>query len=414
MLLSTSMRILFLAPQPFFQDRGTPIAVRLAVRVIAGRKNTEVDLLTYHEGKTVELPNVNLHRIPAIPGVRDVGPGISIKKLICDLVYVFCTIRMVFKKRGDDQYQLVHAVEESVFIAWLIKAIWKIPYVYDMDSSLAMQVTEKWWLTKPLAPFLSAMEKLAVRGSLAVVPVCDALAVIADKHGSRDTQILRDISLLGLEDEVVQASDLRAEAGIPNESRILLYIGNLESYQGIDLLVDGFAGAAPDHLDTHLVIIGGSAEHIKKYTDRAASLGVAEQVHLIGQRPVATLSNYLAQADILASPRTKGNNTPMKIYSYLHSGKPIIATNLSTHTQVMDGSVAMLVEPDTANFKDGLKQILENDMLSKQLGRAARELAEERYTFDVFTRDLNSLYDRLAADGITTTPATGLTGLAKR
>src|SRR5690606_25954218 len=58
-----AMKILFLAPQPFFQERGTPIAVRLAVEVLGGRKGDSIDLLTYHEGSDVPLKNVRHLRI---------------------------------------------------------------------------------------------------------------------------------------------------------------------------------------------------------------------------------------------------------------------------------------------------------------------------------------------------------------
>lgn len=69
-------------------------------------------------------------------------------------------------------------------------------------------------------------------------------------------------------------------------------------------------------------------------------------MHFLGAQPVALLSAvYLAQADILVSPRSKGSNTPMKLYSYLASGKPILATNLWTHTQVLTAASAVLTEP---------------------------------------------------------------------
>ena len=49
---------------------------------------------------------------------------------------------------------------------------------------------------------------------------------------------------------------------------------------------------------------------------------------------------------MLVSPRLKGLNTPMKIYSYLDSGSAVLATRLRTHTQVLDDGIAYLVEPE--------------------------------------------------------------------
>ena len=389
------MQILFLAPQPFFQDRGTPIAVRLAVQVLASREGDRIDLLTYHEGSDIPIPQVRQFRIKAPRALRNIRPGISFKKLLCDAIFLVTALGMVWRQRRE-QYDLVHAVEESVFVAFLIKLLWGVPYIYDMDSSLAQQVTEKWQLLRPLRPFLQLCERLAVKHSHAVVPVCDALAAIADQHGSPDTQILRDISLLDLDTshEPMQA-DLAAEIHASAGEEIVLYIGNLEPYQGIDLLLESFACAAPLHPRAHLAIIGGMRAHIEAYTQKAERLGIAERTHFLGTRPVALLRDYLMQADILASPRVRGNNTPMKIYSYLHSGRATLATALPTHTQVLTREVAMLVHPTVEGYAAGLCDLLADKELRQRIGWAAKELAEKRYTFDVFRRDLNSLYDRI-------------------
>ena len=389
------MQILFLAPQPFFQDRGTPIAVRLAVKVLAARGHDQIDLLTYHEGSSVRIPHVRQFRIRAPFFLRNIRPGISWKKLLCDLIFLFTALRMVWGRRRQP-YNLVHAVEESVFIAFLIKLLWGIPYVYDMDSSLAQQVTEKWSLLKPLRPLLQCCERLSIKYSTAVVPVCDALAAIADHHGSRDTQILRDISLLDLESaDGGQRPCLAEEIGASAHDKIILYIGNLEPYQGIDLLIESFALAVRTRPEARLAIIGGVPAHIGAYRQKAARLGLAERVHFLGTRPVTSLRDYLMQADILASPRVRGNNTPMKIYSYLHSGKAIVATALPTHTQVLDDRVALLAPPAVPAYAAAMCALIEDAELRQRLGRAAHDLAEERYTYDIFHRDLNALYNRI-------------------
>ncbi|RMG40302.1 MAG: glycosyltransferase [Candidatus Dadabacteria bacterium] len=388
------MKILFLAPQPFFQERGTPIAVRLAVEVLAARRNDKIDLLTYHEGRDLKIPNVTFYRIKPPAWVKNISPGISWKKILCDFYFLISVLKLVNKNRNHP-YHLIHAVEESVFIAWLVKLIHGIPYVYDMDSSLALQLTEKWFLLRPLRPLFVLLEKIAVKGSTAVVPVCDALAIIADRHGSEDTQILRDISLLDFGDNDEEATDLRKELGLAADELLAIYVGNLESYQGIDLLIESFARALKEDIPGHLVIIGGRPDHIETYRNKCRRLGLSERVHLVGPRPVTALSGYLTQADILLSPRVRGNNTPMKIYSYLHSGKPILATSLHTHTQVLDDAVASLAKPDTADFSQALAKLFKDKELRTTIGQAGRKLAEEKYTFEVFKKRLNELYDRI-------------------
>ncbi|MBX7138271.1 MAG: glycosyltransferase [Oligoflexia bacterium] len=399
------MKILFLAPEPFFQERGTPIAVRLALEVLTdrisrrqntGNRSDSIDLITYNEGEDIAIPGVRILRIPTPKFLRGVGPGISIKKLMCDVVFTIYVFQHVLRSGGARRYNLVHAVEESVFVALILKLFFGLPYIYDMDSSLALQVSEKWWVLRPLRPMLSLIEKLAVKYSEAVVPVCDALAVVAKQHGSKYTSVLSDVSLLKGEG-TAQKADLRLELGVSPETPLVVYIGNLERYQGIDLLIESFGLVSAQEQSSRLVIIGGRPEHIKHYESKAASIGISHRVHLAGPRPVEKLDDYIYNADILVSPRTKGNNTPMKIYSYLHSGRAMVATRLPTHTQVLDDEVCALADPTSESFGGAILRLITDHEERSRLGRNARALAEERYTFDVFKDRLNMIYDQLDA-----------------
>jgi glycosyltransferase involved in cell wall biosynthesis len=106
--------------------------------------------------------------------------------------------------------------------------------------------------------------------------------------------------------------------------------------------------------------------------------------------------HYLEQADILLSPRIKGQNTPMKIYSYLASGKPVVATAISSHTQVLEPSCAMLVRPEVADFTRGLRELLDDQNLRSKMGIAGAEKAEKDHTYEAFERKLREAYGYLA------------------
>ncbi len=191
-------------------------------------------------------------------------------------------------------------------------------------------------------------------------------------------------------------SNLKQELGIRN--LLMMYVGNLETYQGIDLLLESFALAQQQNQQANLVIIGGEASDIAKYQAKAQSLDINEKVYFLGPRPVEDLALYLAQADILVSPRTKGKNTPMKLYSYLDSGKALLATDLPTHTQLLDNRIAMLAAPQPEAFAAGIINLVSNASLRSQLGSAGRNLIQQKHTYQAFREKLNSLYDWLQAD----------------
>ena len=386
------MKVLFLAPHPFFQERGTPIAVNLLLQVLSFR-GEQVDLVTFHEGQDVHYDNVTMHRIPSLPFVKNIRPGFSVKKFICDALVFLVTFRLVVKNR----YLVIHAVEESVFMALIMKWVFGIPYVYDMDSSLAQQMMEKHsWLTS-VRLFLNACERLAIRHALAVMPVCPALATIARECEQPNVLVLHDAPL---EHGSIHYKDLRLKETLCLSGPMVMYVGNLESYQGIDLLLDSFAVVIAHVQPVHLVIVGGASRDIEEYRGKARELGVQGFVHFLGPRPVEDLALYLAEADVLVSPRMKGNNTPMKVYSYLQSGVPVVATNLPTHTQVMDSHVAELVSPTPQAFAQGILNVLGDEQKGRSLGKAGRRLIEEHYSYDSFSRKIDALYDWIHAGAI--------------
>ena len=381
------MNILLLAPQPFFQNRGTPIAVRLLSEVLT-KAGHRICLLTYHEGENVEIPNVTIHRIPSVPGLSDIRPGFSFKKIVCDIMMLFMCLKIVCKTRFD----LVHAVEESVFIAMLLRLFFRIPFVYDMDSSLSQQMTDKHRFLLPIRGIMESIEKMAAKHSSGIVVVCKSLETIARKYAPKKLLVrLEDISLLDREPRDCE----KLYDSLKINGCIIMYVGNLEKYQGIDLLLDSFKLVLKKFADAHLVIVGGSVEDIKAYEGLSSQLGINSNVHFVGQKPVSQLGSFLSQADVLVSPRIQGENTPMKIYSYLDSGRPLLATCLPTHTQVLDNQIALLVQPEPKAIADGIISLIDDIDLATALAFRAKERVKQEYSFKAFQKKLLGFYETI-------------------
>ena len=85
----------------------------------------------------------------------------------------------------------------------------------------------------------------------------------------------------------------------------------------------------------------------------------------------------------------------MKIYSYLRSGKPIVATNHTTHTQVLDKSVAVLTDCNSQSFSDGLLKVIKDDKLKEKITANAKRLAEEKYSYEVYLEKTRRIYEYL-------------------
>jgi glycosyltransferase involved in cell wall biosynthesis len=87
-------------------------------------------------------------------------------------------------------------------------------------------------------------------------------------------------------------------------------------------------------------------------------------------------------SDVLVSPRVRGINPPGKLFSYLNSGRPVVATDCLIHNQLLDHSFAILTRPDPDSFGEGIiKALVDREHVDKMTDKARRVL-EDRFNPD--------------------------------
>ena len=129
------MRILMIAPQPFFAERGTPISTLCRLEALA-RLGHRVDLLTYPMGENVEIEGLRILRLRKLPFIRSVAIGPSLKKLLLDPLLFMRAFQLL---RGG-RYDCLHTHEEGAFLGAVLRRLFAIPHMYDMHSSLPEQL----------------------------------------------------------------------------------------------------------------------------------------------------------------------------------------------------------------------------------------------------------------------------------
>ncbi|MDH5477858.1 MAG: glycosyltransferase family 4 protein [Nitrospinota bacterium] len=385
------MKILLLSPQPFFEVRGTPINVRL-MAVSLAELGHQVDILAYPFGEEVSIPNVEVHRVFKIPGLPKAPIGPSLVKIINDALMAPKAAWML----AFGGYDVVHGVEEAGIMAWALAKIFRVPYIFDMDSHMTDQLRYSGFLGNRL--ILAVAEKLesaAIAKAASVITVCPYLTDIARKYTTPDkVHQVEDIpqSFPHPPEELTPVS-LRAELDIPHDAPVILYTGNLEKYQGVDLMLEAAAEVVKSNPDARFVIAGGDAGKVERYRAMARRLGVDQSVVFAGARPLSHMPVFHEMADILLSPRLGGTNTPLKIYTYLATGKPVVATDLPTHTQLLTKEVAVLARPEKVEYAAALVLLLEDKTLREKIGHSGRRFVEENYNPASFRRKMESAYE---------------------
>ena len=370
-----------IAPEPFFEPRGTPFSEYHRIRALIDLGHT-VDLVTYPFGRDVDMPGLRLFRCARPPLIRDVRIGPSMAKIPLDLTLAFTAIR----RAAADRYDAIHSHEEGSIIGVLLALVLGVPHLYDMHSSLPQQLTNfEFTKSRVLKHLFARIERFVVRRSSVVVVICPHLAQLVSEIEPSVPAVLIE-NAPGSGDAPLDGSGrrIRTELGLADETPVVLYTGTFESYQGLDLLFAAARHVVASRPDVRFVLAGGRPEQIEIARRQAAAAGVASAVLFAGQRPAEEIPSFLDAASVLVSPRSTGTNTPLKIYQYLRSGRPIVATRLLTHTQVLDDEVAVLTSATAEAFGAGILTVLADPARARSIAGQARELATTKYSYEAY------------------------------
>jgi glycosyltransferase involved in cell wall biosynthesis len=386
------MKALVIAPQPFFTPRGTPFSVYYRTLVTA-ELGVKVDLLTYGEGQDVDIAGVRMIRIPRFGFLGQVKTGPSLLKLLLDVFLMIWTIGLVSRYR----YDFVHAHEEAVFFARFLKPIFRFKLVYDMHSSLPEQLVNfNFTKSKVLITIFRRLEQTCIEAADAVITICPALSSYVEgllketrKHLLIENSIFDKVRTKT--DGNASSSPAPKNVKVPRNADLIVYAGTLETYQGIDLLLDAFRRVADAKANVALLVVGGNPNQVTYYTEMAERNGIAAKCVFTGRVPPDLARAYTRRATLLASPRITGSNTPLKIYEQIASCIPLVATNIYSHTQVLNRDVAFLVEPTADDLADGILKALGSKEAMYIKAENAKRLYEEKYSRPVYVTKMQQL-----------------------
>jgi len=400
------VRILMLAPEPFFEPRGTPFSEYHRIKTL-GELGHHVDLVTYPIGRDVELPNLRIFRSLRPPFVRRVRIGPSATKLVLDALMLFTVLRRVIA----DRYDAIHSHEEMGLVGvWLARWL-GIPHLYDMHSSLPQQLSNfKYSQSGALHSLFTWAEGQMVHKSQVVITICQELQDTVTEMGVGERALLIENVMGGDVEEAPSRTpaEVREFWGIAPATPLALYTGTFEAYQGVDMLIDAAAIVAQRRPEARVLVVGGEPAQVEAAKVKAEARGASSVMIFTGQQPAHEIPGFVQAADLLVSPRIRGTNTPLKIYSYLRSGKPIVATNLLTHTQVLTPEIAKLVAPEAEPFAQAVLELIEQPEQRERLSAAARIVAQDKYSRESYVRRTAQAYERLHPSGVSAS------GLARR
>src|SRR5258706_5114798 len=264
------MHILMIAPEPFFEPRGTPFSEYHRIRALLDLGHT-VDLVTYPFGQDVALPGLKIIRAARPPFVTRVKIGPSAAKLFLDVTLTAAALNQA--RRG--RYDAVHSHEEGAAIGLLISAMLGVPHLYDMHSSLPQQLENFAFSKSTVLRWLFArLERTAIRRSRVTIVICPHLEEVA-KTVVPDAHTILIENAPGSGDMPVAGTgrEMRSSLGVGDSAPMVLYTGTFEAYQGLDLLFAAARAVQQERPDVRFVLAGGKPDQVARAKAQAEKMG---------------------------------------------------------------------------------------------------------------------------------------------
>ena len=379
-------RILFIASQPFFEWRGSPIRLGFDLLALTQLGYT-VDFLTLPLGERREIPGVHIRRAPNLFGARRIAIGPSLLKLAFDGILFWMALGCVLRQR----YAVVHGVEDCGLIAWVAARIGRARLIFERHSDPSSY--HKGGLRNAVMRVYAAVERFVMRRADAVIGTGPGLVAHAQAVGRASRAcLIPDIPSSLAEATEAGRAAARARCVRQADDLLIAYVGSFAVYQGIDLLFAAIPLVAAAEPRARFVIIGGSPEEIQSRKAALAAAGFPQAALFLGHIAPDQLPDTLAAADILLSPRLAGMNTPLKLLDYLKAGAAIVATDCEANRLILTPEIAQLTPLTPDGFAAGILALCRDPGRRARLARAGGGLLASRHNFALFREALRLCY----------------------
>jgi glycosyltransferase involved in cell wall biosynthesis len=182
----------------------------------------------------------------------------------------------------------------------------------------------------------------------------------------------------------------------PAEPGLILHVGRLVEKKGTKVLIEALANIA----NAKLVIIG---DGLLRTTLERQARELGERIRFLGELPSDEVANWMRRASVLAAPSITAadgdaEGLPNVVVEAAASGLPVVGTNHSGIPEAIEEGVTgfLVPEGDAGALAARLAQLLGSESLRRDMGDAARRLAERKFSRRRLTERLESIYDELA------------------
>lgn len=387
------MKILMVAPTPFFADRGCHVRILGEVRALE-KQGHEVLLCTYPLGRDVD--GLQIKRTWSVPWYKKLSAGPSIHKYYIDLLLIGLTAKWIRKWTPD----VIHAhLHEGAAVAIVARGFKKIPILLDYQGSLVGETLAHGYTGKKSlqAKILSSIERWTEKKAAGIVTSASSHTVHLNKAYQGDEAFQnKTIKTVG---DAVDTSEfdiakvegsMRDQLKISKDVPLIAYVGLLTEYQGVDLLLESLAILKKKEVKFHALLMGYPNEEL--YAQKAKALELAGQVTFTGRMSYQDLPAYLAAADLAVSPKLPGSEGNGKLCNYLAMGLPSVVFDTPVNRELLGDCGFFVEKVDAKAYAEKLEEVLSDESKLVALREPSRVRAIKNFSWQAIASSLEDSY----------------------
>jgi glycosyltransferase involved in cell wall biosynthesis len=379
-----------LAPTPYFADRGCHVRIYEEARTLTGLGH-EVRIVTYHLGR--DMAGIPTVRIPKVPWYHKLAAGPSWHKPYLDILLFFKALATARRFRPD----IIHAhLHEGAFLGLMLKKLTRIPLIFDCQGSLTAEMLDHGFIRSGSLFYrlFGFIERIVNAGA--------DFIITSSRSGARDLTGSWGVST-GKVAAVIDGVDTglfrpypqdeaRRALNLPPDRQTVVFLGVLNRYQGVDLLLEVVQilkqrGSAP-----HFLVMGFPEE---VYRRKADDMGLGDLVTFTGRIDYETAPLKLSAGDLAISPKISLTEANGKLFDYMACGLPTVVFDNPVNREIMGDTGVYAVMADPADFAARIEELLHDPARQRELAAKVREKAVREHSWTSRGEELVGIYRQL-------------------
>lgn len=385
--------ILMIAPTPFFADRGCHVQIYEQVKSLQ-KLGCRLTICTYHLGR--DLPGLNMERIINIPWYKKLDAGPSFHKIYLDLLLFIKSLKIALKTKPD----IIHGhLHEGALIGFFVSRLTKTPLLFDSQGSLTEEMKAHNFFkgNKLFYRFMYLLEKgINNLPDMVVTQSTDMVRDLQEIFDVPENKVF--LTLDGVDtDEFrpgLETKDIQREFNIPPDKKIVVYLGLLNEYQGVDCLLKAIPPVLERRPDIHFLIMG--YPNVEEYKKMAEGLGVSRNITFTGRIDYKDAPRYILLGDVAVSPKLSKTEANGKVYNYMACGLPVVVFDTPVNREIL-GDLGVYAKKlgDHESLADAILKIVNDTTLAEDLGRESRKRSIEKFSWDNVAMRLINCYEKI-------------------